>query len=101
MVPPIGVKNIGVRAATPGAPNFCHVLTTLLLLLENFFGVIFKLKSDLNQSPKELTNTTEVIIPPTDTAIISSKLKSAAEPNTGPAINLNWLANQMLKNLIK
>ena len=40
-VPPIGVKNKGVKHAMPQTPNFSHIFTAKRLLFENNFGLVF------------------------------------------------------------
>ncbi len=41
-VPPIGVKNKGVKQAIPQIPNFCHIFTANRLLLENNLGFVLR-----------------------------------------------------------
>ena len=90
MVPPIGVRKMGVKAAMPYTPNFCQILIIFLVLLVNLlvFFRIFIVQVFLIQSPKYVNATTEVIMPATVTTSISKTEKPAAAPRTGPAINL-------------
>lgn len=41
-VPPMGVKNKGVKHAMPQIPNFSHIFTAKRLLFENNFGFVFR-----------------------------------------------------------
>ena len=41
-VPPMGVKNKGVKQAIPQIPNFSHIFTAKRLRLENNFGFVFR-----------------------------------------------------------
>ena len=41
-VPPMGVKNKGVKHAIPQIPNFSHILTAKRVLFENNFGLVLR-----------------------------------------------------------
>jgi hypothetical protein len=41
-VPPMGVKNKGVKHAIPQMPNFSHIFTAKRLLFENNFGFVLR-----------------------------------------------------------
>lgn len=73
IVPPIGVSRRGVMEAIPIGPNFFHVFTMALFFLLNFFADNLKFQCDLNQSPKKVTKSTDVIMPVTVTVTISSR----------------------------
>ena len=41
-VPPMGVKNKGVKHAMPQIPNFNHIFTAKRVLFENSLGLVFR-----------------------------------------------------------
>ena len=41
-VPPMGVKNKGVKQAMPQIPNFNQILTAKRVLFEKSFGFVFR-----------------------------------------------------------
>ena len=93
IVPPMGVKKMGVKAATPTSPYLVQMATNFLLLTENllcFFEnllVMFR----LIHSPKKVNSKTTVIMPATVIKIVVTKFSPKAYPITGPNINLSIL----------
>jgi hypothetical protein len=89
-VPPIGVRKIGVANAIPISPYFFQRVTIDLdrLLKTGLFFLILNARKDLIRKPSIVNKRTLVIIPETLTRIISQKPYPAADPRTGPAINL-------------
>lgn len=108
-VPPIGVKNKGVKHAIPQMPNLSQILTAKRLLFENNFGFCFRyfLIKTLTSKPIKHTNPTIVIIPIIEHKAVSIHVKSRTIPAIGPlknlravkAITVKYLPNGMILGL--
>lgn len=108
-VPPIGVKNKGVKQAIPQMPNLSHILTANRLLFENNFGFVFRyfLIKILASKPIKHTNPTIAIIPIIEHKAVSIQVKSRIIPAIGPlknlravkAITVKYLPNGMILGL--
>ena len=91
IVPPIGVSNTGVNAATPTNPYLRQIRMNFRFRSENFFRF---LKNDLKtrlrmKSPKKVNANTAVIIPATVVRMVVTIFSPETYPPSGPKMNFS------------
>jgi hypothetical protein len=108
-VPPMGVKNNGVKHAIPQMPNLCQILTAKRVLFENSLGFVLRyfLIKIRTSKPIKHTNPTITIIPIIEHKAVSIQVKPRTTPIIGPlknlravkAITVKYLPNGMILGL--
>lgn len=101
-VPPTGVRRSGVKKAMPASPYFFQTATIFLLLLEKIGFLVLNLipVHSFSFAPTRVNRTTLVIMDAVVSRSIFQNGYPAAEPKTGPAINLNIERRNIPKSLI-
>ena len=89
----MGENITGVRNETPKIPYFLQNTTKRLLpLVKRFFSRLKNLlKNARNPGPKEVIDTTVVIIPNVDITAVSTAPSPSVGPSAGPTKNLIML----------
>ena len=100
-VPPMGVKNKGVKHAMPQIPNLCHIFTANRVLFEKSLGFVFRyfLIKILTSKPITHTKPTIAIMPIIEHRADSIHVKSRSKPAIGPLKNLMAVAKITVKYL--